>query len=58
MTNLMSQFKTTTQSLKPHPHSGLQNKNVGIQTTTTQNIPQFFSNTFTKNGFMKFSRPK
>lgn len=53
MTDMMSQFKTATVSsitAKPHPHSVL-------QTQTTQITPQTFSNTFTKGGFMKFTRP-
>ena len=63
MTNLMSQFKTSTQtftsqsvtgqSLKPHPHSSFQT----TTQTTTQTMPQSFSSNFTRGGFMKFSRP-
>lgn len=58
MTNLVSQFKKNTQtvtgqSLKPHPHSNFQT----TTQPTTQTTPQSFSNSFTKRGFMKFSRP-
>jgi hypothetical protein len=59
MTNLISQFKAS----KPHPHSTLQNqtsstfasKSSTFQ-TTTQTTPRLFSSSFTKGGFMKFSK--
>lgn len=54
MTNLMSQFKTvsnTSINIKSHPHTS-----TSTTTTTTQQLPQNFS-TFTKGGFMKFTRP-
>lgn len=61
MDNLMSQFKTATTSfsstnLKSHPHSTQQTTFSQTTMQTTQTTPQMFS-TFTKGGFMKFSRP-
>jgi hypothetical protein len=67
MSNLMSQFKTTTTTItnKPHPHSTLQTQTSTFATkshphntfqTTTQTTPQLFSSSFTKGGFMKFSK--
>lgn len=62
MTNMMSQFKTATTSLsstttKPHPHTIQTTLQMAPQTQTTQITPQTFSNTFTRGGFMKFTRP-
>jgi hypothetical protein len=64
MTNLMSQFKNTTASITnpsfttQSTHSFKQNHPHNFtQTTTTQTTPQSFTSTFTKSGFMKFSRP-
>jgi hypothetical protein len=61
VSNLMSQFKTTSTSLtnlsiKTHPHDFKPTSTVSPM-TTTQTTPQSFTNTFTKTGFMKFSRP-
>jgi hypothetical protein len=55
VSNLMSQFKTSSTSLtnlsiKTHPHD------FKPTMTTTQITPQTFTNTFTKTGFMKFTR--
>jgi hypothetical protein len=60
MTNMMSQFKTATTSFsstntKPHPHNST--TQISPQIQTTQITPQTFSNTFTRGGFMKFTRP-
>jgi hypothetical protein len=54
VSNLMSQFKTTTSTLtnlssKNHPHDLKQVSTI----TTNQITPQTFTNT----GFMRFSRP-
>jgi hypothetical protein len=54
VSNLIYQFKTTSNNLtafsvKNHPHD--------LKPMTTQTTPQSFTNTFTKTGFMKFSRP-
>jgi len=56
MTTLVSKFKSTSLSLpnlqtKSHPHEFKQ------PITTTQITPQTFSNSFTKRGFTKFTRP-
>jgi hypothetical protein len=54
---MISQFKNSAGLNKPHPH--IVNSST---TTTTQLLPQKFtssssSSSFTKGGFMKFSRP-
>lgn len=60
VSNLMSQFKTTSTNLtafsvKNHPHD--LKPMTTMSAMTTQTTPQTFTNTFTKTGFMKFSRP-
>jgi hypothetical protein len=63
MTNMMSQFQTASTAFssintKQHPHSTqTSTQTITPQIQTTQITPQTFSNTFTKRGFMKFSRP-
>jgi len=57
MTDMVSQFKTanigfSSTNIKPHPHNSITQ-----QIQTTQITPQTFSNTFTRGGFMKFTRP-
>jgi hypothetical protein len=50
VSDLMTQFKKTTGlTVKNHPHD--------LKPMTTQITPQTFTNTFTKTGFTKFSRP-
>ena len=56
---MISQFQTVSTAFssintKQHPHS---TQTITPQIQTTQITPQTFSNTFTKGGFMKFSRP-
>ena len=65
VTNLMSQFKTTSTSFtttqKDHPHNfpatTPRSTMTSTTTQTTQTTPQSFTSNFTKSGFTKFSRP-
>lgn len=62
MTNLFSQFKTTTNQILQHPHGNLNKQTIQqtIQQTTQiiQPIQQQLQQNFTRRGFTKFTRPK
>lgn len=60
MSNLFSQFKTTTKQILPHPHgsSNMQTTQPIIQQTTQPIMQQQqLLQNFTRRGFTKFTRP-
>lgn len=58
MTNLFSQFKTTTNQILQHPHGNFNKQTTQQTTQITQPIQQQLQQNFTRRGFTKFTRPK
>ncbi len=57
MTNLLSQFKTTTTQILPHPHGTQKTAQQTVQQTVQPIMYQQLQQNFTRRGFAKFTRP-